>query len=121
MRVRNILIIDDEADIVQLVKKRVQANGYEVKSYGRGPGAIQTIQETSPDLLLLDLHLPQVSGVEIYKELRSQSGLKKIPVVFFSADSSQEEFCLKELGAEGFLTKPFDASELMDLIRMTIH
>lgn len=121
MRERHILIIDDEADIVRLVQKRIQANGYKVEAYGQGPGAIQTIKATHPDLLLLDLHLPQISGVDIYKEMRREAALKDIPVVFFSADSTLQDYCLKELGAEGFITKPFDTGELLNLIRATIH
>lgn len=121
MRERQIMIIDDEVDIVRLVQKRIQANGYKVMVYDQGEGAVETIKKIHPNLLLLDLHLPQISGVDIYKAMRQQDGLKDIPVVFFSADSTFEDYCVKELGAQGFLTKPFDTNELLGLIRETIH
>jgi len=121
MRERQIMIIDDEVDIVRLVQKRIQANGYKVTVYDQGSGAVERVKEIHPDLLLLDLHLPQVSGVNIYKAIRQQDDLKDIPIVFFSADSTLQDYCVKDLGAQGFLTKPFNTGELLTLIRETIH
>lgn len=121
MRERQVLIIDDEVDIVRLVQKRIQANGYKVTVYGQGNGAVEVVKQIHPDLLLLDLHLPQISGVEIYKAIREQNELDDIPIVFFSADSALQDYCIRDLGAQGFLTKPFNTNALLHLVRETMH
>lgn len=120
MKDKKILIVDDEADLVKLVQKRIQANGYQVHSYCHGEGAFETVKQMHPDLLLLDLHMPQVSGEEIFKRIRAQDELRDIPVVFFSADATQEGHCLEDLKADGFLAKPFETNDLLSVIHQRL-
>ena len=111
-----VLIIDDEIDYTQLAAKRIQSAGYDVDCYFHGEGAIAAIRETKPDVILLDIRLPDVSGFEIFEELQADATLKTIPVIFFSALSKKRAYCLDDLKAAGFLTKPYESHELLDLI-----
>lgn len=113
----SILIIDDEEDVANLLAKRLKANGYKVTCLYKGNGAIQAMRQAIPDLLLLDIWMPDLNGKEIFRLMREDAELNRIPVIFFSADPSQEETCLSELGADGFIRKPYNPMELTDLIR----
>jgi len=115
-----ILIIDDERDVAHLTAKRIRANGYEVECFFEGTGAIDIIRQKQPDLILLDIWLPGVSGIELFKILRQDKKLKSIPIVFFSADPSKESLSLQELGAEGFVKKPYNPVELLRIIRLAL-
>src|SRR4030095_6787637 len=112
-----ILIVENEQDISTLAVKRLRSMEFEVKSLSQGSLFLETVNEFHPDLVLMDLWLPDISGIELFQNLKAQGSKRKIPVVFFSANPMKEEFCLKELGAEGFIKKPYEASELVDIIK----
>src|SRR3990167_761245 len=115
-----ILVIDDEEDVIFLVSKRLRANGYEVASLDKGKNALEVIRQNPPHLILLDIWLPGISGREIFSKLKKDANLAHIPVIFFSADASQEKVCLEELGAEGFLKKPYDNARMLELINSLV-
>src|SRR4029434_9289958 len=112
-----VLIVEDEQDISTLTVKRLRSLHFEMKSLSQGSHLLETVKEFRPDLVLLDLWLPDVSGIELFRQLKSREEEKKIPVVFFSANPMKEEYCLNELGAEGFIKKPYEASELVEIIK----
>ncbi len=114
------MIIDDEQEMASLVAKRVRFMGYDVTCVFEGNEALEKIRLEKPDLVLLDLWLPDVSGLDIYNQLRADPLLATLPVIFFSADPSQENHCLKTLKANGFIKKPYDSSELMAQIHANI-
>lgn len=116
MNAGKIIIIDDESDLVKLTGKRLKAAGYVVFFHHDGTGAIDAIKEAMPDVILLDIKLPHVSGIEIFKTLREDPELKSIPVIFFSASASDTERCIEELGANGFIKKPYKSEELIDAL-----
>ena len=118
--VPKIAIIDDERDLVRLTEKRLRAGGFEVASYMEGNGAYEFICREKPDLVLLDIWLPDVSGLEIFKRLRASRELKKIPVLFFSAHVSKKDDCLDNLGADGFIKKPYNPHELISLVKKAL-
>lgn len=113
---RKIFIVDDEPDVSRLVARRIQSMGYDVRCFYDAETALQEIEVNLPDLVLLDIRLPDISGLEVFKILRSKEKSKRIPIVFFSAHSSKKEFCLNELGAEGFVEKPYDPQELKQVL-----
>lgn len=117
---RKIFLIDDEEDLVFLTSKRIQTFGYEVVSFLEGKGALDAIRKAKPALILLDIWLPDITGIDIFKQLREDPELKTIPVIFFSANPSKEEYCLNELGAEGFLRKPYNPNQLLELIQKVV-
>lgn len=113
---QKIMIVDDEEDVVQLLAKRLKASGFQVDTYFEGEGAFEKIRDAGPHLLLLDIWLPGISGIDIFKRLRSEGETRDIPVVFFSADTFQEDFCLNQLKAEGFIKKPYSPAQLLETV-----
>lgn len=112
-----ILIIDDEVDLTTLIAKRIRSAGYDVSCHFDGKDAIKTIKYEVPDLILLDLKLPDISGIDLYKTLKKEPDLKNIPVIFISAMHKEKDYCLNVLGAQGFITKPYHAQTLLNSIQ----
>ncbi len=108
-----ILVVDDEIDIIELVKLRLQSNGCEVMAAYDGEQALEKVKDYKPDLILLDIKLPIMSGEEVYKSIKSDPITEKIPVILFTASGGDE---LAKMGANGFIKKPFESKELLDKI-----
>lgn len=115
-----ILIIDDEEDLAKLTAKRLKSEGYEVFMHFDGAGAVEAVQDIKPDLILLDIKLPHVTGLDIFEKLRADSNLKNIPIIFFSASSSDEKLCHEEFKGTGFIKKPYDHIKLLASIRQSL-
>ncbi len=111
-----IFVVDDEEDVANLIAKRLKAWGYDPICFFEGKGVVEAIQSRQPDLVLLDIRLPDISGMEIYGQLKQNGKCQKIPIVFFSAHSEEESYCLNELGAAGFVKKPYDPQDLKNLL-----
>lgn len=114
---KKILIVDDEPDILKALCFRLEKSGYEVLTAVKGDQALEIIERTLPDLVLLDLRLPGKDGFEVLAEVRSSPRTSEIPVVFLTASASagiseQEKFAK----ADGVVLKPFDISEVMEKI-----
>src|SRR5690348_769716 len=95
---KKIMVIDDEKDVAHFVTKRIQAHGYETSYLLEGKNACDAIRNFDPNLILLDVWMPAITGIDVFKELRADPALKNIPVLFFSADLSQEDYCVNQLG-----------------------
>jgi len=112
-----ILIADDEPNILLVVSKRLTNKGYEVLTAPDGETADAMIREHRPDLILLDVMMPGLSGVDLCRRIKSVPDLKSIPIILFSAMAQQED---KEegrkAGADAYIIKPFDPVELLATI-----
>lgn len=109
-----VLVVDDESDIVQLLEHVLAEAGYRVLSAAEGLGALEIARLERPDLVLLDWMLPEVSGVEILKMLRSAESTAKIPVILLTARREEIDRVLAfELGADDYVTKPFSPREVV--------
>ncbi len=108
-----ILIIDDERDLVRLTSKRLKAAGYDVSSHFDGEGAVDTVRRIRPDLILLDIKLPHVSGLDIHNSLSADHDLKEIPIIFFSASAQKKELASHHLKVAAFVTKPYEPADLL--------
>ncbi|MGQ9928564.1 MAG: response regulator [Chloroflexaceae bacterium] len=108
-----ILVVDDEAPLRTLLMRLLKLEHYEVISAENGAEAIAMVSELQPDLVLLDLKMPVMSGIEVLQQLKADPVSRDIPVVIVSADVDVEQIatCLK-LGAEDYLPKPFHATIL---------
>ena len=114
-----ILLKDDEIDLVETVKLRLQTNDYEVKVAYDGHQALESLGDFKPDLIILDLKLPLMSGEEVYKLLKLSPVAEKVPVILFTA--SKEDVETLKIGAEGFIKKPFESKDLLETIQKLLN
>ena len=117
---RKILIVEDDPDIAQLLSMHVSEAGYEIEHAVSGEQAMEISESASPDLVVLDLMLPGIDGLEVCKRLRRND--ERIPILMLTAKSSELDRVLGlELGADDYLTKPFSVVELMARIRALLR
>lgn len=115
---QRILVVDDEPDTLELIEFNLRAAGYEVSAAADGAEAIRKAREGAPDLIVLDLMLPELDGLEVCKVLRSNPGTSRIPIVMVTARAAEVDRILGlELGARDYVTKPFSPRELVLRIR----
>ena len=118
---KKILIVDDEPDMLSVASFRLHKSGYEILSATDGEAALKSIDCYMPDLILLDLKLPLVSGYDICRHIKSSPKLKKIPVIIFTASVGIDlEEKMKELKADDYLVKPFNAEIMLKKVEKFI-
>jgi two-component system phosphate regulon response regulator PhoB len=109
-----VLIVDDDPDIVRLVRYNLSHSGYEVQSAGSGREALELVEKQPPDLVVLDVMLPDVDGLEVCRTLRQQSSSKRIPILMLTARGEEIDRVVGfELGADDYVSKPFSPRELV--------
>ena len=114
-----ILIVDDEPNILGTLVPLVRARGYEVLSALTGRGALDAVERDKPDLIVLDLGLPDVDGVEVCRRVRETSN---VPILVLSARGAEgDKVDALDAGADDYVTKPFGADELLARIRATLR
>ena len=114
---KRILIADDEANIVIALEFLLQKSGYEVKVVANGEEALRQLESFGPDLVLLDVMMPQVSGYEVCQRMRSRPEWRRIKIVMLSAKGREVEVSKGiSLGADLYVTKPFSNTELVATI-----
>lgn len=121
MKKGKVLIVDDEEDLLKLTSKWIRSAGHEVLCYTEGKGAVDFIRTHRPDLILLDIVLPEVSGVDIFKTLQADTQLHSIPVYFFTSARLGEREELGLLAVKGVIHKPYEPRELLKVINQTLE
>lgn len=117
-----ILIVDDEPDIIDLLSFNLQSEGYAVISAGSGLDAITLAASQKPDLILLDIMLPEKDGREVIQEIRKNPATENIPVIFLTAkDSEFDEVLGLELGADDYIIKPIRIQKLLARIKAVLR
>lgn len=117
-----ILVVDDEPDAVELVTFNLRNAGYEVITAEDGEAALKKARNASPDLLVLDVMLPEIDGFEVCKLLRRDPATAKIPIIMLTAKAAEIDRVLGlEFGADDYLTKPFSPRELILRIKKLIQ
>ncbi len=118
---QSVLVVDDDPDILDLVSFNVSRVGLECLAASGGDEALQIVQLRKPDLIVLDIMLPGVSGIEILKRLKDDSATRDIPVILLTAKGEEVDRVLGlELGADDYVTKPFSVRELVLRIRRVL-
>jgi Response regulators consisting of a CheY-like receiver domain and a winged-helix DNA-binding domain len=113
-----IFAVEDEVHIQQLVKYNLEAQGYRVVTFDNGEALLNEVKTTTPDLFILDLMLPGIDGLEVCRQLHSNSKLKSIPIIMLTAKSEEFDKVLGlELGADDYITKPFSVRELVARVK----
>lgn len=116
---KKILVVDDEKPISDIVKFSLTKEGYEVVTAFDGEEALQKFQESEPDLILLDLMLPKIEGLDVCREIRKTS---QVPIIMVTAKDSEIDKVLGlELGADDYVTKPFSNRELIARVKANLR
>lgn len=114
----NILVIDDEIDLIELLKYNLAKDGYNIQFALNGYDGIHFAELTKPDLIVLDLMLPDLTGYEVCKRIKANYATSSIPIIFLSAKQEEVDKILGfEAGGEDYMTKPFSINELIARIR----
>jgi two-component system phosphate regulon response regulator PhoB len=117
-----ILVVDDEPDLLELVRVNLRQAGFEVETAETGRAALERLHRTVPDLVVLDLMLPDVSGTEICRRLRSEPELAELPIIMLTARADEVDRVVGlELGADDYVTKPFSPRELTLRVRAVLR
>lgn len=119
---KKVLIVDDEEHIRELIKFNLKKEGYDTAVAVNGTEALKIIKESKFDLILLDLMLPEIDGLEVCKEIRRNEETADIPVMMITAKGEEFDKVLGlELGADDYITKPFSIRELMARIKALLR
>lgn len=115
---KRILIVEDEESLLKLEKIFLSSRGYEVVGVVDGPAALAALEKERPDLILLDIMLPQMDGFEVCKRIKQNPQTASIPVIMLTAKKSSEDMAKgKEVGADNYITKPFKSANVIEIIQ----
>lgn len=115
----SVLVVDDEPQIRRALKTGLEARGYEVREAATGEGALSAIAASEPDVVILDLGLPDLDGSEVIARMR---GWTQVPVIVLSVrDRQEDKIAALDAGADDYVTKPFDMEELLARMRATLR
>ena len=118
---RRVLVVDDEDNVTHLVSSALRFDGFETVTADSGTAALAKVAETDPDLIVLDVMLPEMDGFEICKTLRLDPATARMPILMLTAKAAEIDRVLGlELGADDYLTKPFSPRELLLRIKKII-
>jgi len=122
-RIRHkILVVEDEADIRELLRYSLTQEGYAVEEAADGAEALDRIERRAPDLVLLDLMLPRMSGLELCRKLRANSETAQMPVIVVTAKSAEVDRILGlEMGADDYVVKPFSPREVVARVKALLR
>lgn len=115
-----ILIIDDDKDLLEVVQSLLIRKGFEVVSFSSWDEAYKDLPNFQPHVILLDVFLSGIDGLEICKKLKSDRETSSIPIIIFSGYPRVAETVIYEYGADDFITKPFEVNDLVDKIHAVI-
>lgn len=117
-----ILVVDDEPDIVELVSYNLKKDGFVVASAADGEEALSLIKKNRYDLIILDLMLPGIQGVDLCRMIRSNAATERLPIIMLTAKADESDRVLGlEMGADDYLSKPFSTRELIARVRAVLR
>ena len=117
-----IMIVEDDENIAELISASVKTIGHEAQTVGSASALFSLLPKLRPDLILLDIMLPDLSGLDILRKLKANAATQDIPVIFLTAKGSEaDKVTGLELGAEDYITKPFGVLELLARIKAALR
>ncbi|HWC96072.1 MAG TPA: response regulator transcription factor [Candidatus Sulfopaludibacter sp.] len=115
---KRIAIVEDEAELASLIDYNLNRQGYQVQIFGGGRGTLKALEQWKPDLILLDVMLPESDGFELCRLIRQSQAMGRIPVLFLTARSDEVDRVLGlEIGGDDYMTKPFSPRELVARVK----
>jgi len=117
-----ILVVDDEQDLLDLIEYNLKKEGFRVLKAENGVEALEVAREQNPDLVLLDIMMPKMDGLEVCQKMRSDDALRHIPIIFLTARGDEKtEVEGLDLGADDYVTKPISTTKLISRIRAVLR
>ncbi|HHT9136041.1 MAG TPA: response regulator [Candidatus Wunengus sp. YC60] len=122
MSKEKILVVDDEQDLAKLIRYHLEKNGYKVISADNGEDALFLTRKERPELIILDLMLPGIDGLEVCKKLKADQALSNTAIIMLTAKGEEADIITGlKLGADGYMTKPFSPKELVGRVQAVIR
>lgn len=119
---KRVLVVEDDPDIVELLRYNLQKEGFGVAASEDGEAGLKALRSETPDVLILDLMLPKLSGLEVCKEVRRDSALEKVPIIMLTARGEESDRVIGlELGADDYVTKPFSIREMVARVKALLR
>jgi DNA-binding response OmpR family regulator len=119
---KTILIVEDEKDILQLIKLYLEKDGFRVATAMTGPDGLKQVTQEKPDLVVLDLMLPEMDGLEVCKRLRAKTETAMLPIIMLTAKAEESDTVIGlELGADDYVTKPFSPKALTARVKALLR
>src|ERR1035437_6424399 len=121
-----IMVVEDDTTTRRLIEFLLENDGFKVYGFDNGQKALDQVAEVKPDLVVLDLMMPEMDGFQLGRELRARKEFNKVPILVLTAkDAKVDKYEAFKIGADGFMTKPFDSLELLysirAFLRLTTH
>src|SRR5579884_3472073 len=122
-RQSRVLVVDDEEHITELVAMGLGYNGFEVERVGSGRAALDAVERRKPDLIVLDVMLPDLDGFEVARRIRSAEGAgTRVPIIFLTArDATADKVEGLRLGSDDYVTNPFSIEELVERVKAVLR
>ncbi|MFA5515864.1 MAG: response regulator [Desulfuromonadales bacterium] len=122
MSKNKILIVEDEESLLKLESILLTSKGFDVKGVPNGQAALDSIAEEPPDLVLLDIMLPEIDGFEVCRRIKADPVTKHLPVIMLTAKKSREDMARGEkVGADWYITKPFKSAMVIETIQRFLN
>src|ERR1700756_4818690 len=119
---KRVLLIEDDRDIVELVRYNLEREGFQVAAANDGATGLVQVRKSPPDMLLLDLMLPKLSGLEICRDIRRDQALNRLPILMLTARGEEADRVVGlEMGADDYVTKPFSPRELVARVKALLR
>lgn len=119
---KKILVIEDEEDIVELIRYNLEKEGFTIYSADNGEDGLAKLKNLKPSLVILDLMLPGIDGLEVAKKIKKDDNLAHIPVVMLTAKTAESDIVVGlELGADDYITKPFSPKVLLSRVKAVLR
>jgi DNA-binding response OmpR family regulator len=119
---KTILIVEDEESLLKLESILLTSKGFDVRGVPNGQAALDAIAESLPDLVLLDIMLPEIDGFEVCRRIKSDPATRHLPVIMLTAKKSREDMARGEkVGADWYITKPFKSAMVIETIQRFLN